>query len=77
LEHDAVKRARRRLFGSWEMNWMAYNFAHDVSLPGSGNGPVAFFMHPQAETNGSRLDCLDRDSFRYEITAHETTSATA
>jgi choline dehydrogenase-like flavoprotein len=25
-----VKQARARLFGSWEMNWMAYNFAHDV-----------------------------------------------
>ena len=25
----------RALFGSWEMNWIAYNFAHDVALPGS------------------------------------------
>ena len=29
-----VKKARARLFGSWEMNWMAYNFAHDVALAG-------------------------------------------
>lgn len=21
-----------RLFGSWEMNWMAYNFAHDTRI---------------------------------------------
>lgn len=77
LEHDAVKNARARLFGSWEMNWMAYNFAHDVSLPGSKLGPVGFFMYPQAETEAGRLDCLDPDGFRYEITAHETTSATA
>jgi len=74
LDHELVKRARARLFGSWEMNWIAYNFAHDVSLPGSGLGPVVFFMYPQGETNGRRLDCLDPDGFRYEITAHETTS---
>ena len=34
LDDDIVKGARTRLFGSWEMNWMAYNFAHDVALPG-------------------------------------------
>ena len=45
-----VKRARARLFGSWEMNWMAYNFAHDVALPGSTGPPVGFLMYPQAET---------------------------
>jgi len=75
MDHDAVKRARARLFGSWEMNWMAYNYAHDVSLPGSKLGPVGFLMYPQAETAAGRLDCLDPDSFRYEITARETTSA--
>ena len=29
LDDDMVKQARTRLFGSWEMNWMAYNFGHD------------------------------------------------
>src|ERR1051325_5524007 len=32
---EMVKKARARLFGSWELNWMAYNCAHDVALPGS------------------------------------------
>jgi hypothetical protein len=59
------------LFGSWEMNWMGYNFAHDVALPGSKGKPVPFFMYPQAETGSGRLDCLDADGFRYEITARE------
>ncbi|HEV2447103.1 MAG TPA: transglutaminase-like domain-containing protein, partial [Candidatus Sulfopaludibacter sp.] len=27
-EDEMVRKARSRLFGSWEMNWMAYNFAH-------------------------------------------------
>ncbi len=74
LEDDMVKKARARLFGSWEMNWMAYNFAHDVALPGSNGAPVAFFMYPQAETADGRLDSLDPDNFKYEITATETTS---
>jgi transglutaminase-like putative cysteine protease len=75
LSDDLVKKTRARLFGSWEMNWMAYNFAHDVALPGSTGAPIGFLMYPQAETNQGRLDCLDPDNFKYEITAREITSA--
>jgi transglutaminase-like putative cysteine protease len=71
LDDDMVKKARVRLFGSWEMNWIAYNFAHDVALPGSGGAPVGFLMYPQAETADSRLDCLNPDNFKYEITSEE------
>ena len=59
LDDEMVKKARARLFGSWEMNWMAYNFAHDVALPGSSGAPVGFLMYPQAETTDGRLDSLD------------------
>jgi transglutaminase-like putative cysteine protease len=72
LADEMVRKARQRLFGSWEMNWIAYNFAHDVVLP--KGGPVAFFMYPQAETSEGRLDSLDPDTFRYEITAAEIAS---
>jgi transglutaminase-like putative cysteine protease len=75
LDDDMVKKARAWLFGSWEMNWMAYNFAHDVALPGSSGAPVGFFMYPQAETAEGRLDSLDPDNFKYEITARESASA--
>jgi transglutaminase-like putative cysteine protease len=71
LDDERVKKARARLFGSWEMNWMAYNFAHDVVLPGSSGAPISFFMYPQAETAEGRLDSLDPDGFRYEITSRE------
>jgi len=74
LTDDKVARARTRLFGSWEMNWMAFNFAHDVALPGSAGSPVGFLMYPQAETPEGRLDCLDPDNFKYEITATEITA---
>ena len=26
---------RKALFGAWEMNWLAYNAAHDLALPGA------------------------------------------
>lgn len=76
LDDEMVKAARSRLFGFWEMNWMAYNFAHDVTLPGSKGGTVGFFMYPQAETADGRLDCLDPDNFSYEIQAREILPAT-
>jgi transglutaminase-like putative cysteine protease len=73
LDGNMVKNARTRLFGSWEMNSMAYNFAHVVALPGSNGPPVGFFVYPQAETIQGRLDSLDPDSFKYEIRSRETT----
>jgi transglutaminase-like putative cysteine protease len=71
IDDEMVRAARARLFGSWEMNWMAYNFAHDVALPGSKAAPVGFLMYPQAETDRGRLDSLDADRFKYEITSRE------
>jgi transglutaminase-like putative cysteine protease len=72
LDDPLVQQVRARLFGSWEMNWMAYNFGHDVALPGSKREPVPFLMYPQAETADGALDSLDPDNFRYEISARET-----
>lgn len=77
LDDEMVRRARSRLFGSWEMNWVAYNFAHDVALPGSSGPPVPFLMYPHAETADGRLDSLDPETFRYEIIAREITSERA
>jgi hypothetical protein len=34
-------------------------------------------MYPQAETSEGRLDSLDPDNFKYEITSKETTAANA
>ena len=71
----SVRSARARLFGSWEMNWIAYNVAHDVALPGSKHGrPVAYLMYPQCETANGRLDSLDPDNFKYEISSRELTA---
>jgi transglutaminase-like putative cysteine protease len=74
IDDDMVKNARTRLFGSWEMNWMAFNYAHDVALPGSDGKPIPFLMYPQAETSEGRIDCLDPDNFKYEVRSKEITN---
>ncbi len=71
LSDGIVSRARNSLFGFWEMNWMAYNYAHDVDLPGSANKPLVYFMYPQAENSEGRIDPFDPDHFKYEITVKE------
>jgi hypothetical protein len=76
LHDEIVEKARAQLFGSWEMNWIVYNFAHDVALPGSTGAQLGFLMYPQAETNAGRIDSLDPDNFKYEITSREIRSTT-
>jgi len=71
LGDQKVADARRALFGSWEMNWLAYNAAHDIDLPGAKGPKLEFLMYPQAEMAVGRLDCLDPDTFRYTINARE------
>jgi transglutaminase-like putative cysteine protease len=71
LTDPYVAKAREQLFGSWEMNWLAYNDAHDVVLPGSKGKPLPFLMYPQAEVGGERRNSLDPATFRYTITARE------
>ena len=71
LDDPKVRHAREKLFGAWEMNWLPYNYAHDVQLPNS-NGPIlGFFMYPQAETADGRKDSLDPKKFTYTIKAKE------
>lgn len=74
INNDKVVAARKALFGSWETNWLAYNFAHDLKLPGAKHGDVGFLMYPQAETTVGRLDSLDPDMFAYKITAKQVTA---
>jgi transglutaminase-like putative cysteine protease len=71
LADPIVPPVRAKLFGAWEMNWVAFNEAADIKLPGSASAKVGFLMYPQGETGGQRLDSLDPDSFKYTITARE------
>jgi transglutaminase-like putative cysteine protease len=67
IDHPMVVAARKRLFGGWEMNWLAYNMAHDLKLPGSSGPKVPYFMYINGETGGKMLDPLEPDVFKYEI----------
>jgi transglutaminase-like putative cysteine protease len=75
IDNPKVVDARKTLLGAWEGNWLAYNFAHDIALPGSTGPKVGFLMYPQAECGPNRLDCLDPDTFKYSITAKELSAA--
>ncbi len=77
LGDPRVQAARRALFGSWEMNWVAYNHGHDVVLPGSAKPPIPFLMYPSGETGGERMDSLEPATFRYDLHARELTAEMA
>jgi transglutaminase-like putative cysteine protease len=70
LDSAPVLAARATLFGGWEGNWLAFNDAHDVKLPGSAADPLPFLMYPQARDTSGLVDPLDADAFKYTITAH-------
>jgi len=71
LSDPLVQAVRPKLFGAWEMNWLAFNTANDLALPNAKGGKLTFFMYPQAETAQGRLDSLDPDNFKYAMTARE------
>jgi transglutaminase-like putative cysteine protease len=72
VKDEKVVAARKRLFGSWEMNWLAYNTAHDVKLPNATKAPrKPFLMYVNAECDGEMRDELEPESVKYTITARE------
>ncbi len=76
LDSPALRAARERLFGAWEMNWVGFNSATDIELPGAGGQRpnFAFLMYPCAFTATGQPNCLDPARFRYEITSRELTA---
>ena len=49
IDDAKVVAARKALLRRLGRNWIAYNFAHDVALPGSTGPELGFLMYPQAE----------------------------
>lgn len=73
--HPVAAPVMKGLFGNWEGNWVGWNTAHDVSLPGSAvKGTLPFLMYPNGENAGGRFDELAPDSFKYTIAAREITT---
>lgn len=74
-KHPLVAPVARGLFGSWEGNWVGWNTAHDIVLPGqAGKATLPFLMYPNGENAEGRFDELSPDSFRYTISAKELTA---
>ena len=72
-KHPLIAPINKGLFGGWEGNWMAFNTAHDVTLPHAKGEKLGFFMYPVAETAAGRLDSYSPDNFKYQISAKEIT----
>ena len=60
---------KKLLFGFWEMNWIGFNAALDVSLRGSTGSILPFLAYPALETDEGRFDSLDTDHLSYNVTA--------
>lgn len=71
MDDPRVQEARAKLFGAWEMNWMPYNYSHDVRLPNSNGPEIGYLMYPQLETANGRRNDLDHANFEYTITSRE------
>lgn len=60
---------KKLLFGFWEMNWISFNVAQDVSLRGSSGRPLPFLIYPQVESGDGRFDSLDNSHLSYQVSA--------
>jgi transglutaminase-like putative cysteine protease len=74
LQDEVVVAVREKLFGAWEMNWLPYNFAHDLKLPGSKGPTIPYLMYPHGENAAGRFDSFDPASFVYKLSAREITA---
>ena len=71
-EDQKVKDVKKYFFGSWEMNWVAFNSARDFILtPKPTQYPLNMLGYPYAEVGEDALDYYDVKSFAYGYTSQE------
>ncbi len=62
-----VKAVSDYLFGSWEMNWVGFNWARDFALvPEPEQGALNNFGYPYGEVDGDPINFYDSKAFAYE-----------
>ncbi|MBV9655236.1 MAG: transglutaminase domain-containing protein [Acetobacteraceae bacterium] len=72
VDDPGVAALRARSFGAWEGNWVGFNHATDIALPGAPHPMNAnFLMYPCAMTPNGEADCLDPAGFRYDIASRQ------
>ncbi len=71
-EDQKVKDVKKYFFGSWEMNWVAFNSARDFILtPKPTQYPLNMLGYPYAEVGEDALDYYNAKSFVYTYTSQE------
>ncbi len=71
LQDGKVEGLRQKLFGFWEMNWIAFNSARDFTLPPQSGELVNYMMYPYYAAGNTRKDGMDPKNFEYSILAKE------
>ncbi|PLY06194.1 MAG: transglutaminase [Arcobacter sp.] len=71
-EDQKVKDAKKFMFGSWEMNWVAFNYARDFVLnPKPTQYPINMLGYPYAEVGEDAQDYYNAKGFAYSYTSQE------
>lgn len=71
-EDKKVKETKAYMFGAWEMNWMAFNYARDFILtPKPTQYPLNMLGYPYGEIGEDALDYYDPKSFTYTYSSQE------
>lgn len=74
LGHERIRALRERLFGYWEMNWVAFNHARDFELAPKARTALPYLMYPYAEFGATVLDGRDPAAFGFHIVSREVTA---
>ncbi|MBP7769996.1 MAG: transglutaminase family protein [Aliarcobacter sp.] len=71
-EDKKIKDVKKYFFGSWEMNWVAFNSARDFVLnPKPTQYPLNMLGYPYVEVGEDPLDYYDPKNFSYTYTSQE------
>lgn len=71
-EDKKIIDTKKYMFGSWEMNWVAFNYARDFVLkPKPTQFPLNMLGYPYAEEGEDALNYYDAKSFAYSYTSQE------
>ncbi|WP_368031231.1 transglutaminase-like domain-containing protein [Arcobacter sp. s6] len=71
-EDKKIKDVKKYFFGSWEMNWVAFNSARDFVLnPKPTQYPLNMLGYPYAEIGEDALDYYNAKIFEYSYTSQE------
>lgn len=71
-EDKKIQDVKKYFFGSWEMNWVAFNSARDFVLtPKPTQFPLNMLGYPYAEVGEDALDYYDAKTFAYTYTSQE------